>query len=46
MPLSAVDVISPAFERMRQHLFRPFQLSQWFRLAIVGFLAGEMGTGG
>jgi hypothetical protein len=46
MPLSAVDVITPAFERMRQHLFRPFQLSQWFRLAIVGFLAGEMGSGG
>ena len=46
MPLSAVDVISPAFERMRQHLFRPFQLSQWFRLAVVGILAGEMGTGG
>jgi len=46
MPLSAVDVISPAFERMKQHLFRPFRLSQWFRLAIVGFLAGEIGTGG
>jgi hypothetical protein len=46
MPLSAVDVISPAFERMRRHLFRPFQLGQWFRLAIVGFLAGEMGGGG
>jgi hypothetical protein len=46
MPLSAVDVITPAFERMKKHLFRPFQLSQWFRLAIVGFLAGEMGGGG
>jgi len=46
MPLSAVDVITPAFERMRQQLFRPFQLSQWFRLAIVGILAGEMGSGG
>src|SRR3954469_3840348 len=46
MPLSAVDVISPAFERMKRILFRPFQLSQWFRLAIVGFLAGEMGSGG
>jgi hypothetical protein len=43
MPLSAVDVITPAFERMKQQLFRPFRLSQWFRLAIVGFLAGEMG---
>ena len=46
MPLSAVDVITPAFERMRQHLFRPFQFSQWIRFAIVGFLAGEMGAGG
>ena len=46
MPLSAVDVISPAFERMRRHLFRPFQLSQWYRLAIVGLLAGEMGSSG
>jgi len=46
MPQSAVDVIGPAFERMRRQLFAPFQLSQWFRLAIVGFLAGEMGSGG
>jgi hypothetical protein len=46
MPLSAVDVISPAFVRMKQHLFKPFRLSQWVRLAIVGFLAGELGTSG
>jgi hypothetical protein len=45
MPLSAVDVISPAFVRMKQHLFTPFRLSQWVRLAIVGFLAGELGSG-
>jgi len=45
MPVSAVDVISPAFLRMKQNLFSPFRLSQWVRLAIVGFLAGELGTG-
>jgi len=46
MPLSAVNVISPAFERMKRQLFQPFRLSQWFRLAVVGLLAGEMGGGG
>jgi hypothetical protein len=46
MPLSAVDVIGPAFERMKRQLFMPFRLGQWVRFAIVGFLAGEMGSGG
>jgi len=46
MPLSAVDVISPAFVRMKQHLFAPFRFGQWVRLAIVGFLAGELGSAG
>ena len=46
MPLSAVDVVSPAFERMKSHLFKPFRLGQWLRLALVGFLAGEMGQSG
>ena len=45
MPLSAVDVVSPAFERMKI-LFEPFRLGQWLRLALVGFLAGEMGQSG
>src|SRR4051812_39864551 len=31
---------------MKNQLFRPFRLSQWFRLAITGLLAGEMGTSG
>jgi hypothetical protein len=43
VPLSAVDVISPAFERMKRQLFRPFRWGQWLRFALVGFLAGEMG---
>ena len=46
MPLSAVEAVSPAFERMKQQLFKPFRLGQWLRLALVGFLAGEMGGGG
>ena len=43
MPLSAVDVINPAFERMKHSLFRPFRLRQWFRWALVGLFAGEIG---
>jgi len=31
---------------MKQQLFRPFRWGQWLRFAIVGFLAGEMGSGG
>ena len=46
MPASAVDVISPAFERMKRQLFSPFRFGQWLRFAVVGFLAGEMGSGG
>jgi hypothetical protein len=46
MPASAVDVISPAFERMKNQLFKPFRFGQWIRLAIVGLLAGEMGSAG
>ena len=46
MPISAVDCISPAFEHTKQQLFRPFSLGQWTKLALVGLLAGEMGTGG
>ena len=45
MPLSAVDAINPAFQRMKRQLF-PFRFGQWLRLAIVGLLAGEMGSGG
>src|ERR1700674_5806487 len=44
--LSAVDVIGPAFDGVKQQLFKPFRMSQWLRLAITGLLAGEMGVGG
>ena len=46
MPLSAVDAISPALEHARKQLFEPFHLGQWVRLALVGFLAGELSSGG
>ncbi len=46
MPISAVDAISPAFEHAKQQLFQPFRFTQWVRLAIVGFLAGELGSSG
>ena len=46
MPLSALDAVGPAFERMKRQLFQPFRLGQWIRFAVVGLLAGEMGTAG
>jgi hypothetical protein len=46
LPVSAVDLINPAFQHARQQLFRPFRFFQWVRLAFVGLLAGEMGSGG
>ena len=46
MPISATDCISLAFEHTKRQLFKPFRFGQWFRLAIVGFLAGELGSGG
>ena len=46
MPVSAIDVIGPAFQHAKQQLFAPFRLGQWTRLAVVGLLAGEMSSGG
>ena len=46
MPFSAVDAISPAFEHTKRQLLQPFRFGQWVRLAIVGLLAGELGSGG
>ena len=46
MPLSAVDAMTPAFQHAKQQLFQPFRFGQWVRLAIVGFFAGELGSGG
>jgi hypothetical protein len=46
LPISAVDSISLAAEHTKQQLFKPFRLGQWTRLAVVGLLAGELGSGG
>jgi hypothetical protein len=46
LPISAVDTITLAFQHTRQQLVQPFRFWQWTRLAAVGLLAGEMGSGG
>jgi hypothetical protein len=46
LPISAADVIGPAFRHAKEQLFRPFRFAQWARLALVGLLAGEMGSFG
>jgi hypothetical protein len=46
VPISALQCVGPAFEHAEQQLFRPFRWAQWWRLAIVVFLAGELGGGG
>ena len=46
MPISAVDVITLAIQHTKQQLFKPFRFWQWTRLAFVGLLAGELGSGG
>ncbi len=46
MPISAIDTITLAFQHTKRQLFQPFRFWQWTRLALVGLLAGEMGSGG
>ena len=46
MPISAMDSITLAFEHTKRQLFQPFRFGQWVRLAMVGLLAGELGSGG
>lgn len=45
MPVAAADVVRLAFEHTKAQLFRPFRYSQWWRLAVVGVLAGELNSG-
>lgn len=40
-PLSAIDAISPAFDRTRKELFRPFRLGFWLRMGFVALATGE-----
>ena len=46
MPISAVDTITLAFQHTKRQLVQPFRFGQWTRLAVVGLLAGEAGSGG
>jgi hypothetical protein len=46
LPISAVETITLAFQHTRRQLLQPFRFWQWTRLAVVGLLAGEMGSGG
>jgi hypothetical protein len=46
LPISAADSISLAFEHTKQQLFKPLRFGQWTKLALVGLLAGELGSGG
>jgi hypothetical protein len=45
LPISAVDTITLAFQHTKRQLVQPFRFWQWTRLALVGLLAGEMGSG-
>jgi hypothetical protein len=46
LPISAVDTITLAFQHTKRQLLQPFRFWQWTRLAVVGLLAGETGSGG
>ena len=46
MPLSATEAVSPAIEHAKKQLFQPFRFGQWVGLAVVGFLAAELSSGG
>jgi hypothetical protein len=46
LPIFAVDAVDPALQHTKEQLFRPFRAAQWAKLALVGFLAGELSSGG
>jgi hypothetical protein len=46
LAISAVDTITLAFQHTKRQLVQPFRFGQWTRLAVVGLLAGEAGSGG
>jgi len=45
-PVTAIQAMTPAFERTKKQLFQPFRFSHWWRLALTSLLAGELGSGG
>jgi len=46
LPISAIDAVGPAFHHTKQQLLQPFRVAQWAKLALVGFLSGELSSGG
>jgi hypothetical protein len=40
-PLSAIDAISPAFDRTKRELLQPFRIGFWLRMALVALATGE-----
>ena len=46
--ISVVDPVAPALERVKQMLFRPFDLAKWITIGFCAWLAGlgESGGGG
>jgi len=45
LPLSAIDALNPAFQHTKSTLL-PIRAGQWAKFALVGLLAGEMGSYG
>jgi hypothetical protein len=43
--LSAIDAVTPAIERTKAMLFRPFDFKTWMIIGVIGWLGGE-GMGG
>lgn len=41
VPFSAIDAISPAFDRAKRQLFQPFRFVFWARMALVALATGE-----
>ena len=46
--ISVVEPVSPALERVKQMLFKPFDLAKWITIGFCAWLAGlgESGGGG
>jgi hypothetical protein len=45
-PVSALDTVSPAIEWTKRAMFRPFRWAKWWRIGLVGLVAGELQGGG
>lgn len=43
---NAIDVIAPAWDHMKQVLFRPMRWAIWWRVALLGLATGELHSGG